>query len=173
MTGPGQAGAGARGAGWDERAALRHLVATIAYRGGKVLRDAPEGFGATSAGHGTRSAVEILAHTGDLFAWGLALAAEGEHRWIDTRSDDWDAQVERFFAGLAAVDAHLASSEPIARSPARLMQGPFADALTHVGQLAMLRRIAGSPVRGENYFKAEVAPGRVGPDQAPPAREFE
>jgi hypothetical protein len=156
-----------------ERAALRHLLAIIAYRGGKVLRDAPEGFGATTVGGGTRSAVEILAHVGDLFDWGLALAAEGEHRWSDTRSGDWDAQVERFFAGIDAVDAHLASDAPISRSPERLMQGPFADALTHIGQLAMLRRIAGSPVRGENYFKAEIETGRVGPDQAPPVREFE
>jgi hypothetical protein len=157
----------------DERAALRHLLATIAYRGGKVLRDAPPGFGSTSVGSGTRTAVQILAHVGDLFDWGLALAVDGEHRWSDTASDDWDAQVERFFAGLAAVDAHLASGGRIARSPQRLLQGPFADALTHIGQLAMLRRIAGSPVRGENYFKAEVEAGRVGPDQELPAFEFD
>lgn len=157
----------------DERAALRHMLATIAYRGGKVLRDAPDGFGATTAGAGTRTAVEILAHVGDLFDWGLALAAEGEHRWSDTRSDDWEGQVARFFAGIAAVDAHLASGASIARPAGRLMQGPFADALTHIGQLAMLRRIAGSPVRGENYFKAEVEIGRVGADQAPPVREFD
>ncbi len=156
----------------DERAALRHLLAIIAYRGGKVLRDAPVGFGATSVGHGTRSAVEILAHVGDLFEWGLALAAEGRHRWSDTRSDDWDEQVDRFFAGLASVDAHLASGGGIARSATRLAQGPFADALNHIGQLAMLRRVAGAPVKGENYFKAEITIGRVGPDQAPPVYEF-
>lgn len=156
----------------DERAALRHLLAVIAYRGGKVLRDAPVGFGATSVGHGTRSAVEILAHVGDLFAWGLALAAEGKHRWSDTRSDGWDAQVDRFYAGLASVDAHLASGEPVARSATRLAQGPFADALNHIGQLAMLRRVAGAPVKGENYFKAEITIGRVGPDQASPVYEF-
>lgn len=156
-----------------EREALRHLLATIAYRGGKVLRDAPPGFGGVSAGAGTRTAVEILAHVGDLFDWGLALAADGEHRWSDTRSADWDAQVRRFFAGLAAVDAHLASSEPLARSAARLMQGPFADALTHIGQLAMLRRVAGSPVRGENYFKAHIEAGRIGLEQEAPVREFD
>lgn len=156
----------------DERAALRHLLATIAYRGGKVLRGAPAGFGSTSAGGGTRTAVEILAHTADLFDWALALAAEGEHRWRDTRSDDWDAQVDRFFAGLAAVDGHLASGAPIAREATRLVQGPFADALWHIGQLALLRRIAGSPVKGENYFKADIVAGRVGPGQADPVFEF-
>ena len=116
--------------------------------------------------------MQILAHIGDLFAWGLALA-DGEHRWSDTRSDDWDAQVDRFYAGLAAVDARLASAEPLGRPQARLLQGPFADALTHIGQIAMLRRLAGVPVKGENYFKAEVAVGRVGPDQAAPVFEFD
>jgi hypothetical protein len=154
-----------------DRTFLRHLIATIAYRGGKVLRGAPSEFGSTSAGGGTRTAVQILAHMGDLFAWGLALA-DGEHRWSETRSDDWDAQVERFFAGLTAVDARLASPEPLGRSELRLVQGPFADALTHVGQIAVLRRLAGSPVKGENYFKAEVEVGRVGPDQAPAVYEF-
>lgn len=156
-----------------EREALRHLLATIAYRGGKVLRGAPPEFGSVSMGAGTRTAVQILAHVGDLFDWGLALAAEGKHRWSDTPGDDWATEVARFFAGLAAVEAHLASDEPLVRSARRLTQGPFADALTHIGQLAMLRRLAGFPVKGENYFKASIALGRVGPDQEPPVFEFE
>jgi hypothetical protein len=156
----------------DERTFLRHTLATIAYRGGKVLRDAPEGFGGTTAGEGSRTAVQILSHCGDLFAWGLALA-EGEHIWSETKSDDWDGQVERFFAGLAAVDARLADPEPLGRPALRLLQGPFADALTHVGQIGMLRRLAGSPVKGENYFKARIEVGRVGIDQEPPAFEFD
>ena len=156
----------------DERTFLRHTLATIAYRGGKVLRDAPEGFGATTAGEGSRSAVQILSHCGDLFAWGLALA-EGEHIWSETKSDDWNGQVDRFFAGLAAVDARLADPEPLGRPALRLLQGPFADALTHVGQIGMLRRLAGSPVKGENYFKARIEVGRVGGEQEPPAFEFD
>ncbi len=154
-----------------ERGVLRHAVATIAYRGGKVLRGAPEGFGSTSAGPGSRSAVEILAHMGDLFSWALALA-DGEHRWSETAPEDWAGQVERFYAGLAAVDHRLAASEPLGRPALRLLQGPLADALTHVGQLAMLRRLAGSPVMGENYFKAEIEAGRVGPEQTAPVFEF-
>ena len=155
-----------------ERTLLRHMLATIAYRGGKALRGAPEGFGATRAGPESRTAVQILAHMGDLFAWGLALA-DGEHRWSDTHSDDWDEQVNRFFAGLKAVDTRLASPEPLGRPARKLLQGPFADALTHIGQIAMLRRLADSPVRGENYFKARIEVGRVGPEQEPPVFEFE
>ena len=136
----------------DERTFLRHTLATIAYRGGKVLRDAPEGFGGTTAGEGSRTAVQILSHCGDLFAWGLALA-EGEHIWSETKSDDWDGQVERFFAGLAAVDARLADPEPLGRPALRLLQGPFADALTHVGQINTYRRMAGNPTPGADVFR--------------------
>ncbi len=150
----------------------RHVVSTIAYRGGKVLRDAPEGFGSTSVGPGSRTAVQILSHMGDLFDWGLALA-DGEHRWQETSSDDWDGQVERFFAGLAAVDERLKSHEPLGRPGMKLFQGPLADALTHVGQIAMLRRLADAPVKGENYFKADVEVGRVGLEQSEPRYEFE
>ena len=71
------------------------------------------------------------------------------------------------------LDAYLASEEPLAASPERIFQGPIADALTHVGQLAMLRRMAGASMRGENYFVAEIVAGRVGPQQAPPKREFD
>ncbi|MDE0898720.1 MAG: hypothetical protein OSA81_06870 [Longimicrobiales bacterium] len=98
----------------DERTLLRHMVATIAYRGGKALLDAPEGFGSYRAAPGSRRAVEILSHMGDLFAWGLALA-DGERRWSEDGSNDWDRQLERFFAGLAVVDARLASAEPLGR----------------------------------------------------------
>lgn len=148
------------------------MVATIAYRGGKAIRNAPEGFGDVSAGADSRSAVEILAHIGDLFVWAHGLA-EGEHRWSASDSRDWDAQVQRFYDGLAAVDERLASDEPLERPAHRLLQGPLADALTHIGQIALLRRLAESPVRGENYFKAEVESGRVGPEQNPPVFEFD
>jgi hypothetical protein len=71
------------------------------------------------------------------------------------------------------VDEHLVSAAPMGCSAQRLFQGPLADALTHVGQLAMLRRLAGSPVRGEDFFVADIATGRVDPDQPVPRREFE
>jgi hypothetical protein len=55
----------------------------------------------------------------------------------------------------------------------KLIQGPLADALTHVGQLAMLRGMAGVPVRPESYPRAEIVVGRVGIDQAAPRAEFD
>ena len=154
-----------------QRAFLRHCLATLAYRGGKAIRDAPAGFARFRAAPESRSAGEILAHVGDLFDWACALV-EGREFWQDSTARPWTAECERFFASLARFDAALAGGQPLASSAERLFQGPIADALTHVGQIALLRRLAGSPVRGENYFKAEIVAGRVGPEQAAPVREF-
>ena len=154
------------------RAFLRHTIATLAYRGGKTLRDAPPSFAAFRINEGSRSAGEILAHMGDLFDWALSLA-KGAEAWRNAPPQAWNVDVERFFAALASFDAYLASDEPLACSAESLFQGPIADALTHVGQLAMMRRVAGAPIRGENYFRADVAAGRVGPSQTAPRREFD
>jgi hypothetical protein len=156
----------------EDRALLRHTVATLAYRGGKALRGAPEGFASFRVREGTRTPGELLAHTGDLLDWALAIA-QGKPAWHNSGPLPWNQEVDRFFAALAAFDASLGSGNPLAASSEKLFQGPIADALAHVGQIAMLRRLAGSPVRGENYFAAEITAGRVGPDQAAPRREFD
>jgi len=154
------------------REMLRHTVATLAYRGGKVLRGAPDGFASFDACEGSRRPVEILAHVGDLLYWALWMA-RGEQRWPEGATRAWGEEVARFFEGLAALDEFLASGEPLGNTPEKIFQGPIADALTHVGQIAMLRRMAGAPVRGENYFVAEIVAGRVGDEQAAPRREFD
>jgi hypothetical protein len=156
----------------DARTMLRHTLATLAYRGGKAVRDAPEGFAEHRASASSRTPGQILAHVGDLLDWAVGLA-DGRHEWHDSPPLPWRKEVERFHAGLAALDARLAGPDPLGFSAESIFQGPIADALTHVGQINLLRRMAGSPVRGENYFKAEIAAGRVGPDQSPPRREFE
>jgi hypothetical protein len=156
----------------DTIALLRHTVATLAYRGGKALRGAPGEFAGYKASPDTRTPGEILAHIGDLLDWALSMA-NGKQEWHSSPAARWDEGTERFFAGLAAFDARLASGEPPAVPAEKLFQGPVADALTHVGQIAMLRRMAGCPIRGENYFVAEVAAGRVGSQQADPRVEFD
>lgn len=155
-----------------DRALLRHTLATLAYRASKALRDAPSGFETFRISNGTREPARILAHLGDLMDWGLALA-RGEKRWNDSTPLPWDDEVARFFRALGAFDDFLASDAPLAASANALFQGPVADALTHVGQIAMLRRMAGAPVRGENYFRAEIVTGRVSAEQTPPRREFD
>jgi hypothetical protein len=154
-----------------ERELLRHTVATLAYRGGKALRGAPAAFSDFRAGDRSRSAGEILAHVGDLLDWAIVLA-DGKSGWRDSPPLSWEAGTARFFDGLARLDARL-SAEPLRCPAGKLFQGPIADAFTHVGQISMLRRLAGSPVRGENYFKASIAAGRVGPGQLEPGYEFD
>jgi hypothetical protein len=153
------------------RQLLRHAVATVAYRGGKALRGAPASFAAFAIGENPRTPAQILAHIGDLFVWALSIAS-GKQAWKDSKPLAWDAEVNRFFAALKSFDDFLASPDPLQAPADALLQGPVADALTHVGQIAMLRRLAGCPIKGENYFKAEITAGRVGADQAAPRREF-
>ncbi len=154
------------------RMVLRQLAATLAYRAAKVLRDAPPGFGDQSFGSLTRHPVRIVAHMADLMTWGVSMAAGGRD-WKAEGSDDWKTEVDRFFRGLAALDAAIAADSPFAGSVDKLIQGPFADALTHVGQLSMLRGMAGAPVRPESYARATIVVGTVGLEQAQPGFEFD
>lgn len=153
------------------RTFLRHTLATLSYRGGKAVRGAPAGFAGFAPGGGTRSAVAVLAHVGDLLDWALSIA-KGERVWKESPPLDWDAEAARFHAACRALDDFLASEAPLAAPAEKLFQGPIADALTHVGQIALLRRLAGEPVKGENYYVADIATGRVGAEQTPPRREF-
>ena len=143
----------------------------MAYRSRKAIADAPDGFAEFRGGDASRSPGEILAHIGDLFDWALSLV-RGAQAWHDSPPLEWPREVARFFDVLKAFDDYLASDQPLAAPAERLFQGPLADALTHVGQLTMLRRLAGAPIRAENYYAADVAAGRVGPDQAVPTREW-
>ena len=154
-----------------QRAMLRHLVATLAYRAAKVLRDAPPELGTFALSAHTRPPVRIVAHMGDLMDWAIELV-RGQYVWRASGSDDWDAEVARFFDRLATLDALLAAG-PVGYPAETIVQGPLADALTHVGQLAMLRGAMGAPIRPESYARAEIVAGRVGMEQAKPGREFD
>jgi hypothetical protein len=153
------------------RQLLRHTLATLAYRAGKALRGAPESFAEYGAGTTDRTPAKILAHMGDLCDWGLSMA-RGKQEWHDSTPLSWAQEVARFFKALQSFDDYLASDAPLNAPVEKLFQGPVADALTHTGQIAMLRRMAGCPMRRENYYRAEIVAGRVGQEQTPPAREF-
>ena len=158
--------------GDSSRELLRHTVATVAYRGGKALRGAPAEFSAFQVAEGSRTPGQILSHICDLFDWALSVA-QGKEAWKGTQPREWNEDVARFFASLAAFDEYLASNAPLAVPSEKLFQAPIADALTHIGQISMLRRIAGSPVRAENFSRADIAAGRVGPEQTHPKHEFD
>jgi hypothetical protein len=154
-----------------KRELLRHTLATLAYRGRKAVGNAPDGFAEFQAGKAVRTPGQILAHLGDLFDWALSIAM-GQQKWHDSKPLPWEQEVERFFAALKKFDDFLASSEPVHAPLEKLFQGPVADALTHVGQIGILRRLANAPVKGENYYAADIETGRVGADQAKPKGEF-
>ncbi len=151
-----------------DRELLRHALAILAYRGGKPLRDAPESFVHFDSGGGV-TPLQVLGHIADLNAWALTMC-RNETNWVTGPTEDWKSCSQRFYSSLAELDACLASEEPIHAEIPRLLAGPVADALTHVGQLMMLRRMAGAPVNGENYFRADIVTGRVGPEQSAPVR---
>jgi len=155
-----------------KRELLRHTVATLAYRGGKAVREAPESFASFRASETTRTPAAILAHICDLLDWALSMA-KGAETWHGSDPQPWAQDVERFHASLTRFDKYLSSNADLVCSCERLFQGAIADSLTHVGQLTMLRRIAGAPMRSENYSKADIQRGRVGAEQTAPRQEFD
>jgi hypothetical protein len=156
----------------DGREMLRHTVATLAYRASKAVRNAPPGFSTFQIAPGSRTPGQILAHLGDLMDWVLS-QARGQQQWFDTEPGEWTADVDRLFRAIGALDAYLASDADVHFGAFKLFQGGIADALTHVGQINMLRRIAGAPVRGENYSRADISTGRVTLEQPAPRAEFD
>lgn len=154
------------------RQLLRHTIATLAYRGSKALRGAPDDFAVFRIGEKSRTPGQILTHIDDLLDWALTLA-KGKQEWHDSEPLSWPQTVNRFFTALAALDSYLAAGAPLGDPVEKIFQAPIADALTHIGQISMLRRLAGYPVRSENYFRAEIVIGHVGPEQAAPKREFD
>jgi hypothetical protein len=156
----------------DNRAFLRHTLATLAYRGGKAIRKAGPDFAGYNCSETSRTPAKILAHIGDVLDWALAMS-EGHPAFHDSAPLTWEKECERFFAALKRFDDYLASEKPLHAPAEKLFQGPIADALTHVGQIAMLRRMAGVPMKGENYYVAEISLGRVGADQAVARKEFD
>lgn len=154
------------------RALLRHTVATVAYRGGKAVRGAPASFAGFSGDGSARDAVTILAHLGDLYDWALS-QAKGAEAWNNSTPLEWDREAERFFSALQRFDDYLGSDAPLSVTPEKLFQGAIADSLTHIGQLAILRRLAGARMKSENYARADIVAGRVGDQQTTPKREFD
>jgi hypothetical protein len=156
----------------ESRLLLRHMVATLAYRGGKAIRNAGPDFAVYGSPETSRTPAKILAHIGDLMDWALAMS-EGRRDWTDSTPLLWEKECERFFASLKKFDDFLASDKPLQTSAEKLFQAPIADALTHIGQIAMLRRMAGVPMKSEFYVISEITTGRVGAEQAAPRKEFD
>ncbi len=153
-----------------ERGLLRHFLAALAYRTQKALRDAPASFGDFRPQEGVRTPAELVRHMTSVLGYACTLFIGGRYRADPLPT--LDAEIARFHGMLETLAAHIASSEPLVNgvTTERLLQGPLADAMTHAGQLALLRRLAGAPVPPENFVFADIDPRRLGREQAGPAR---
>jgi len=156
----------------EKRDLLRHTVATLAYRAEKVLRDAPPDFAAMRLSPSSRTALEIVSHLGDLMDWGERMA-RGEYLWEPRPSGEWAAACDRFFRSVKALDEAIGQGSLDKYPVETIFQGPIADALTHIGQLSIMRGVAGAAVRPESYAKAEIQAGRVGREQSSVRKEFD
>ena len=155
-----------------DRALLRHFLAAIAYRAQKALRDAPPHYARFSAGNRVRTPTELVRHMASLMGYvrTLFVGVGGSYPVHPDPLPTFDAEVARFHEHLEQVGALLAAGTPLSITTEQLLQGPFADTMTHVGQLAMLRRLADAPVPPENFIYADIRATRLGTEQAPPAR---
>lgn len=149
---------------------VRHQLAAVAYRLQKAVRDAPAGFAAFEAGAGVRTPLAIVHHVNGVLGYLHEVLAGGHAGLRHAHPQlDFQGEVGALHATLGRLDALLASDPGISLDRLeRGLQGPISDALTHIGQLAMLRRLAGAPVHGENFYLADVRVGRVGADQPAP-----
>jgi hypothetical protein len=151
----------------DKRALLRHFLAAIAYRTQKALRGAPDSFGTFQAGHQVRTPADLLRHMTSVLGYARTFFVGGRYRAEPLH--DLAAEITRFHAMLEDLGQHLTvGTELKGTTEERLLQGPFSDVMTHAGQLAMLRRLAGSPVRPENFIEAAMDPVNLGSQQPEP-----
>ncbi len=156
----------------DRAQLVRHFLAALAYRFHKAVGGAPDDFPILDAGHGIRPPLDLVHHINGVLGYACKVLEDGQVPagfWYLVPDVDWKSQVEMVHGKLKEIDDLLASDRSFpAHRLERLLQGPLADSMTHVGQLAMLRRVAGSPISAENFFDADVQVGRLGSDQADP-----
>ena len=153
-----------------DRELLRHFLAAIAYRTQKALRGAPEHYPAFSAGNRVRTPVELIRHMTSLMGYVRTFVVGGSSPVKPDPLPTFKEEVARFHEMLEAVGALLSGDAKCSLTTEQLLQGPFADTMTHVGQLAMLRRLADAPVAPENFIYADIRAERLDADQPPPAR---
>ena len=156
----------------DKNNLLRHFLAAIAYRTQKALRGAPASFANFRAAPKVRTPHEIIHHMDSLMGYARTFFIGGEYR--QEILPDFEAEIRRFHQTLEDLSRHLEIGTPFKGiTPERMLQGPMSDAMTHAGQIAMLRRLADSPVPSENFIYADVRADNLSPEQPLPVRPDE
>ena len=150
----------------ETRRILRHMLAALAYRTQKALAGAPDGFGDFQAGNESRTPTEIVRHMKEVLGYARTFFIGG--RYQPDTAGNLATETARFHEILYYLSSDLESSFPLKGiTYEQLLQGPLSDAMTHAGQLAMLRRLSGAPIAPENFVFAEIQTENVGPE--PPA----
>jgi hypothetical protein len=151
----------------ESRKLLQHFLAAIAYRTQKALRDAPLGYAEFRPSPTSRTPYELLWHMTGLIGYARTMLHGGE--FAPPRLATLEAEVERFHATLELLSRDFADGSLEARiSDEQFLQGPLADTMTHVGQLAYLRRLYGDPVPSENFIFASIDAVNLTREQALP-----
>jgi hypothetical protein len=151
----------------ESRQLLQHFLAALAYRTQKALRGAPDQFADFRAAPNVRTPQELVRHMTGVIGYAQTMLRGGT--FAPPTLDTFDAEIDRFHSILAKLRDDFADSALSASiSDEQFLQGPLADAMTHAGQLAMLRRIAGSPVPSEDFVFAHVRSDNVSRSQAAP-----
>jgi len=147
---------------------LQHFLAALAYRTQKALRDAPQGFDAFTAGENVRSPHQLLWHMTSVIGYARTMLRGGT--FSPPGLATLEEEIVRFHDTLRALHDDFGDESLTAQiSDEQFLQGPLSDAMTHAGQLAMLRRMFGSPVASENFIFAAVHTDNVSASQAEPA----
>jgi len=151
----------------EKRALLCHFLAALAYRTQKALRGAPESFQSFRAAPTVRTPLELIRHMESVLGYARTFCIGGAYNQVPL--SDFESEIVRFHKTIEDLAQHLETGTPLnGISLEQLLQGPFSDAMTHAGQLAMLRRLAGSPVPSENFVYADVRSSNLGPSQPAP-----
>lgn len=151
----------------SDRVLLRHFLAALAYRTQKALRDHPADFGDFRAGPNVRTPHELLWHMTGVIGYARTFMRGGT--FAPPRLATMEAEIERFHATLELLALDFADPTSAASiSDEQFLHGPLADTMTHVGQLALLRRLAGAPVPSENFIYADVRAANLSATQSLP-----
>jgi hypothetical protein len=151
----------------EQQKLVQHFLAAIAYRTQKALRGAPESFVDFRAGSNVRTPHELVWHMTGVLGYARTFFHGGI--WQPEKLESFTEEVTRFHQVLEALGTDLEKESPARDlSLEKLLQGPLADAMTHVGQLAMLRRLAGFPVPPENFIRAAIDSSNLSANQPMP-----
>ena len=150
----------------EKRHMLRHFLAAIAYRTQKALKDHPRDFGEFRAARGIRTPHQIVNHMTNVLGYARTFFVGGRFR--AHKLPTFREEITRLHEMLADLSTQIADGQLEGITPEQMLQGPLSDVMSHTGQLAMLRRLAGSPVPPENFVMADISAENVGPNQADP-----